>query len=529
MHPCSISGEKPFTCEFDGCDRRFANSSDRKKHMHVHMNDKPYFCKFKGCDKSYTHPSSLRKHMRAHYASPLLLLRDDLPDLCAAVSSVDDDLYSPCKPDLRREKGTNRTERVEESDDDEEEGGGYGKIAKYSKCTEDHNPSLPRATQQQPRFLQTAEALFLRRNRRRRPFPDGPPTARSLEDWRSTNGLPYEGSPDLQILAPRGYGRSTPLATAPPYRTNPYPSEAENVITSRRLSRSQMEAEGEQGFVQTIAQVSTAAAASVAVPDFYENNIFPTAYANLISPQQKFLPAQSSQTFYPEEDANLKQPRHYSLAAIVDPTTADLFAPPKRSTSPSSGEFYSVYTGSRRHQPTSADGLSTNSSSSPPTAILSSSGSDPLAREVGGSFNSSLLIGVPTSKATEGKSSQGIFSEAAEAHDSAKEVERCPQHQRFSVSDEGSYKPEEAATVICRDRMSWTGPPHQTHQAPTTRPPMRSFLANGDPTTLLGRLVTADNEPQIGCALKRERTPENASSISLVHPSAWEIFAEREN
>uniref|UniRef100_A0A8B9Y780 C2H2-type domain-containing protein n=1 Tax=Bos mutus grunniens TaxID=30521 RepID=A0A8B9Y780_BOSMU len=54
--------EKPFKCEFEGCDRRFANSSDRKKHMHVHTSDKPYLCKM--CDKSYTHPSSLRKHMK---------------------------------------------------------------------------------------------------------------------------------------------------------------------------------------------------------------------------------------------------------------------------------------------------------------------------------------------------------------------------------------------------------------------------------------------------------------------------------
>lgn len=57
-----LAGEKPFKCEFEGCDRRFANSSDRKKHMHVHTSDKPYICKV--CDKSYTHPSSLRKHMK---------------------------------------------------------------------------------------------------------------------------------------------------------------------------------------------------------------------------------------------------------------------------------------------------------------------------------------------------------------------------------------------------------------------------------------------------------------------------------
>ncbi|XP_035312185.1 zinc finger protein ZIC 5 [Cricetulus griseus] len=65
-----VTGEKPFKCEFDGCDRKFANSSDRKKHSHVHTSDKPYYCKIRGCDKSYTHPSSLRKHMKIHCKSP---------------------------------------------------------------------------------------------------------------------------------------------------------------------------------------------------------------------------------------------------------------------------------------------------------------------------------------------------------------------------------------------------------------------------------------------------------------------------
>ena len=59
-------GEKPFPCEYPGCDRRFANSSDRKKHMHVHSAEKPYNCRTRGCTKSYTHPSSLRKHAKNH-------------------------------------------------------------------------------------------------------------------------------------------------------------------------------------------------------------------------------------------------------------------------------------------------------------------------------------------------------------------------------------------------------------------------------------------------------------------------------
>jgi len=66
---CVVLGEKPFVCQYSGCDRRFANSSDRKKHSHVHTSDKPFYCRVDGCDKSYTHPSSLRKHIKMHRAS----------------------------------------------------------------------------------------------------------------------------------------------------------------------------------------------------------------------------------------------------------------------------------------------------------------------------------------------------------------------------------------------------------------------------------------------------------------------------
>ena len=78
-----VSGEKPFKCEFEGCDRRFANSSDRKKHSHVHTSDKPYNCKVRGCDKSYTHPSSLRKHMKVC----VLYLQPTIPYCCRYIYS----------------------------------------------------------------------------------------------------------------------------------------------------------------------------------------------------------------------------------------------------------------------------------------------------------------------------------------------------------------------------------------------------------------------------------------------------------
>lgn len=42
---CLLQVRNLLKCEFEGCDRRFANSSDRKKHMHVHTSDKPISAK----------------------------------------------------------------------------------------------------------------------------------------------------------------------------------------------------------------------------------------------------------------------------------------------------------------------------------------------------------------------------------------------------------------------------------------------------------------------------------------------------
>lgn len=53
-------------CPYEGCNKRYSNSSDRFKHTRTHYVDKPYYCKMPGCQKRYTDPSSLRKHIKAH-------------------------------------------------------------------------------------------------------------------------------------------------------------------------------------------------------------------------------------------------------------------------------------------------------------------------------------------------------------------------------------------------------------------------------------------------------------------------------
>uniref|UniRef100_A0A8C5U7I9 GLIS family zinc finger 2 n=1 Tax=Malurus cyaneus samueli TaxID=2593467 RepID=A0A8C5U7I9_9PASS len=63
-------GEKPYICPYEGCNKRYSNSSDRFKHTRTHYVEKPYSCKMPGCHKRYTDPSSLRKHIKAHGTGP---------------------------------------------------------------------------------------------------------------------------------------------------------------------------------------------------------------------------------------------------------------------------------------------------------------------------------------------------------------------------------------------------------------------------------------------------------------------------
>jgi hypothetical protein len=65
IHNRSHTGEKPFLCKYQ-CSKAFSNSSDRAKHEQTHKDPKPYKCEVFGCLKRYTDPSSLRKHVKNH-------------------------------------------------------------------------------------------------------------------------------------------------------------------------------------------------------------------------------------------------------------------------------------------------------------------------------------------------------------------------------------------------------------------------------------------------------------------------------
>ena len=96
MSDIFIPGEKPFPCTFEGCDKKFPNSSDRKKHLLTHYKGKVlYVCQVPDCHKAYLHNSSLKKHTKANHSpeepsspprsvtpesEPLNSLRSETPD-----------------------------------------------------------------------------------------------------------------------------------------------------------------------------------------------------------------------------------------------------------------------------------------------------------------------------------------------------------------------------------------------------------------------------------------------------------------
>ena len=44
------TGEKPFACDFEGCDYRCAVASSMETHKRTHTGEKPFACDFEGCD-----------------------------------------------------------------------------------------------------------------------------------------------------------------------------------------------------------------------------------------------------------------------------------------------------------------------------------------------------------------------------------------------------------------------------------------------------------------------------------------------
>lgn len=59
-----LPGEKPFTCSWEGCDKKFARSDELSRHRRTHTGEKKFACPV--CDRRFMRSDHLTKHARRH-------------------------------------------------------------------------------------------------------------------------------------------------------------------------------------------------------------------------------------------------------------------------------------------------------------------------------------------------------------------------------------------------------------------------------------------------------------------------------
>lgn len=66
VHERAHTGEKPFKCRVDNCDKAFATGYGLKSHTRTHTGEKPYKCPHDDCGKAFKTSGDLQKHVRTH-------------------------------------------------------------------------------------------------------------------------------------------------------------------------------------------------------------------------------------------------------------------------------------------------------------------------------------------------------------------------------------------------------------------------------------------------------------------------------
>lgn len=55
VNKCFVAGEKPYSCDYPKCSRRFAQSGQLKTHQRLHTGEKPFCCPIANCNRQFTH------------------------------------------------------------------------------------------------------------------------------------------------------------------------------------------------------------------------------------------------------------------------------------------------------------------------------------------------------------------------------------------------------------------------------------------------------------------------------------------
>ncbi|EHB06572.1 Krueppel-like factor 16 [Heterocephalus glaber] len=64
LGPPAGQGERPFACDWPGCDKKFARSDELARHHRTHTGEKRFPCPL--CTKRFTRSDHLTKHARRH-------------------------------------------------------------------------------------------------------------------------------------------------------------------------------------------------------------------------------------------------------------------------------------------------------------------------------------------------------------------------------------------------------------------------------------------------------------------------------